>query len=87
MEKSDLGITFTTDPKFTHHIINKVIHIAFKMTGIISHTFRMLTPHTLHLLYAWIKRVLFGNHIFLKTIELWRAMYQTVTKLSTFELF
>jgi len=54
-EESDLGVTFTTDLKFTHHI-NTVICEASKMIGIIYRTFHMLTPHTLRLLYTSLVR-------------------------------
>jgi len=38
------------------HHINKVICKASKMIGITYRTFRMLTPHTLHLLYISLVR-------------------------------
>ena len=48
-EESDLGVTFTTDLKFSHHI-NNAIRKASKMVGIVYRTFHALSPHTLRLL-------------------------------------
>ena len=76
-EESDLGVTFTTDLKFSCHI-NNAIHKASKMIGIIHRTFHALTPHTLSLLYRSLVRphldyaCVLRQPYFLKISEQWK---------------
>jgi len=95
MEEFDLGVTFTTDLKFTHHINTvTVICKVSKMIGIIYRTFNMLTPHTLRLLYTSLVRphldfacVVWQPYL-LKDIRALEAVQRRATRLlSTFDLF
>ena len=86
-EESDLGATFTTDLKISHHI-NNSIRKASKLVGIIYRTFHVLTPHTLHLLYTSLlrlhldyARVVWQPHL-LKDIRALEAVQRRVTRLS-----
>ena len=86
-EESDLGVIFTVDLKFSHHI-NSAIHKVSKMIGIIYHTFHKLTPYTLRLLYTSLVRshldyacVVWQPYL-LKDIRALEAVQRRATRLS-----
>ena len=81
-----MGVTFTADLKFSHHISN-AIRKASKMVGIIYHTF-MHSLHTLRLLYTSLviphldyACVVWQPHL-LKDIRALEAAQRRVTRLS-----
>ena len=50
-EEKDLGVLFSSTLKFNHHV-NKIVHKANRLLGLIKGTFKFLDPQMLHNLYT-----------------------------------